>query len=44
MLAEAQSRAQLQRLLRAWAPQLQALKPHHKGLLRWALDVDPMAI
>jgi len=44
MLAESASRAALQRLLAAWLPQLQALKPRHRGVLRWAVDVDPMAI
>ena len=44
MLAESGSRLPLQRLLAAWLPQLQLLKARHKGLLRWAVDVDPMAI
>ena len=44
MLAEAGSRTHLQRLLRDWLPQLQQLKLRHKGLLRWAVDVDPLAI
>jgi len=25
-------------------PQLHLLKREHKGLLRWAVDVDPLAI
>jgi primosomal protein N' (replication factor Y) len=44
MLAEAGSRKALQRLLAAWLPQLQRLKASHKGVLRWAVDVDPLAI
>ncbi len=44
MLIEAGSRAQLQRFLRAWLPGLHALKRRQKGLTRWAVDVDPLAI
>ncbi|MFG6446733.1 primosomal protein N' [Roseateles sp. BYS180W] len=44
MLMEAPQRGALQRLLRAWLPQLQALKRQHRGVLRWAVDVDPLAI
>lgn len=44
MLVESASRASLQRLLRAWMPELFALKREHRGLLRWAVDVDPLAI
>lgn len=44
MLVEAGSRGALQRLLWHWMPELHALKREHKGLLRWALDVDPLAI
>ena len=44
MLVEAEQRAPLQRLLRAWLPELQQLKRAHKGVLRWAVDVDPLAI
>ncbi len=44
MLIEAGSRAQLQRFLRAWLPELHALKRRQKGLTRWAVDVDPLAI
>ncbi|MBO9687693.1 MAG: primosomal protein N' [Mitsuaria chitosanitabida] len=44
MLIEAGSRAQLQRFLRAWMPDLHALKRRQKGLTRWAVDVDPLAI
>jgi primosomal protein N' (replication factor Y) (superfamily II helicase) len=42
MLVEATSRAALQRLLTAWQPYLRDLKV--PGVLRWALDVDPLAI
>jgi primosomal protein N' (replication factor Y) len=44
MLVEAGSRGALQRLLWHWLPELGALKREHKGLLRWAVDVDPLAI
>jgi primosomal protein N' (replication factor Y) len=44
MLAESASRAALQQLLAAWVPQLQALRARHRGLKRWAVDVDPLAI
>ena len=44
MLVEADSRGALQRLLWHWMPELHALKREHKGLLRWAVDVDPLAI
>jgi primosomal protein N' (replication factor Y) (superfamily II helicase) len=44
LLLESPSRLALQRLLAAWLPRLDALKPQHKGLLRWAIDVDPVAI
>jgi len=44
MLVESGSRKALQQLLAEWLPQLQALKAGHKGLLRWAVDVDPLAI
>jgi primosomal protein N' (replication factor Y) len=44
MLVESPSRAALQRLLAAWLPELQPLRTAHKGVLRWAVDVDPLAI
>jgi primosomal protein N' (replication factor Y) len=44
MLLEADSRPALQQLLAEWLPLLQPLKARHKGLLRWAVDVDPLAI
>lgn len=44
MLVESRSRAALQRLLAAWVPALHALRGAHKGLARWAIDVDPLAI
>ena len=43
-LVESDSRQALQRLLAAWLPALQPLKARHKGLLRFAVDVDPLAI
>jgi primosomal protein N' (replication factor Y) len=31
-------------MLADWLPALHALREAHKGVLRWALDVDPLAI
>jgi primosomal protein N' (replication factor Y) (superfamily II helicase) len=42
MLLESASRAALQRFLAAWQPVLQGLRP--TGLIRWAVDVDPLSI
>jgi primosomal protein N' (replication factor Y) len=44
MLVESPSRVGLQRMLAAWLPGLHDLRAQHKGLLRWAVDVDPLAI
>lgn len=44
MLVESASRPALQRFLAGWLPQLLPLRGQHKGLLRWAVDVDPLAI
>ncbi|MET0517683.1 MAG: primosomal protein N' [Burkholderiaceae bacterium] len=44
MLIEASHRGALQRLLAEWLPELGALKREHKAVLRWAVDVDPLAI
>ena len=44
MLVESPSRAHLQRLLADWVPALHGLRRQHKGLARWAVDVDPLAI
>jgi primosomal protein N' (replication factor Y) (superfamily II helicase) len=46
MLVESPSRAHLQRFLAAWHEVLHAtrLRPEGKGLIRWAVDVDPLAI
>ncbi len=44
MLLECPSRTALQRMLGAWLPELDAMRGQHKGLLRWAVDVDPLAI
>ena len=44
MLIEATARHALQRLLTAWLPGLHRLRAGHKGLARWAIDVDPLAI
>jgi primosomal protein N' (replication factor Y) (superfamily II helicase) len=44
MLLESPTRTGLQRLLQQWVPQLHALRSAHKGVLRWAVDVDPLAI
>ena len=46
MLLESHSRTALQRFLLAWQPVLQATRaqPEHKALVRWLVDVDPLAI
>ncbi len=44
MLVESGSRSVLQRWLAAWLPQIHALRSAHRGVLRWAVDVDPQAI
>ncbi|CAN7541242.1 primosomal protein N' [Rhizobacter sp. LjRoot28] len=44
MLVESESRGTLQRVLTPWMAELAALRGAHKGVLRWALDVDPLAI
>jgi primosomal protein N' (replication factor Y) len=42
LLVESGSRVALQQFLAAWRPLLQPLRV--KGLIRWAIDVDPLAI
>ena len=44
MLVEAAQRPRLQAFLRDWVPVLLALRREHKAVLRWAVDVDPLAI
>ncbi|MDH4062364.1 MAG: primosomal protein N', partial [Aquincola sp.] len=45
MLVESDSRTALQRMLAAWRPALTELgKQKAQRVLRWALDVDPLAI
>jgi primosomal protein N' (replication factor Y) (superfamily II helicase) len=46
MLVESASRAALQRFLAEWHDILHATRsaPEAKGLIRWAVDVDPLAI
>lgn len=46
MLVESPSRAALQKFLAAWHDVLHATRsdPSCKGLIRWAVDVDPLAI
>jgi len=44
MLVEAASRPALQRFLAQWVPALHGLKAGHRGLARWAIDVDPLGI
>ncbi len=46
MLIESPSRAALQRFLAAWQGVLHSTRkqPAGRGLLRWAIDVDPLAI
>ncbi len=42
MLVESTSRAALQKFLSAWQPVLRATKV--QGIVRWAMDVDPLSI
>jgi primosomal protein N' (replication factor Y) len=46
MLVESPSRTALQQFLGGWQSVLQATRrgPQGKGLIRWAVDVDPLAI
>ena len=46
MLIESPSRAALQHFLTAWQAVLHATRqqPEGKGLIRWVVDVDPLAI
>ncbi|XHS79169.1 primosomal protein N' [Burkholderiaceae bacterium UC74_6] len=44
MLVEASHRGALQQILADWLPQLHLLRREHKGLIRWAIDVDPLSI
>jgi primosomal protein N' (replication factor Y) len=46
MLVESPSRAALQRFLAAWLDVLRATRqrPEVKGVMRWAVDVDPLSI
>ena len=46
MLIESPSRAALQRVLAACQPHLHALRAsaEHRGVVRWAIDVDPLAV
>ncbi|MDG5978278.1 primosomal protein N' [Hydrogenophaga taeniospiralis CCUG 15921] len=46
MLVESASRGALQRFLSAWQPVLHGCRsaPEARGLVRWAVDVDPLSI
>ena len=46
MLVESPSRAALQRFLAAWQPRLHATRGQAagRGVIRWAIDVDPLGI
>jgi primosomal protein N' (replication factor Y) (superfamily II helicase) len=44
MLMESPARAGLQQLLALLRTELPALRTRHRGTLRWAIDVDPLAI
>jgi primosomal protein N' (replication factor Y) len=46
MLVESPSRSALQKFLAAWHAVLHATRadPACKGLIRWAVDVDPLSI
>jgi primosomal protein N' (replication factor Y) (superfamily II helicase) len=44
MLVESSQRATLQRLLTQWQGALHSLRAQHKGVTRFAIDVDPLTI
>lgn len=44
LMVEASSRLQLQRFLQQWQTVLRQTAKAHKGLIRWAIDVDPLNI
>ncbi len=44
LLLESSSRAVLQRFLAAWVPRLHECNTGEQRVLRWAVDVDPLAI
>jgi primosomal protein N' (replication factor Y) len=46
MLLESPNRAALQRFLTVWHEMLQSTRstPEHKGIIRWLVDVDPLAV
>ena len=44
MLIECQSRKALQQFLSIWHQQVHALRSEHRQVIRWAIDVDPLAI
>ena len=44
LLVESASRGALQQLLARWLPLLDAVRREHRGVLRWAVDVDPLAL
>ena len=44
MLIECASRKALQHFLTQWQAQLHALRSQHRQVIRWAIDVDPLAI
>ena len=44
MLIECDSRLMLQEFLKMWQEKLHLLQPQFKGILRWAIDVDPLTI
>ncbi len=46
MLIESPSRPALQAFMAAWQPMLQGLRSHPetRGLIRWAIDVDPLTL
>ena len=44
MLIECKSRKALQQFLSRWHSQVHALRAEHRQIIRWAIDVDPLAI
>lgn len=44
MLIECHSRKALQQFLAHWQHQVHAIRAEHRHIIRWAIDVDPLAI
>jgi primosomal protein N' (replication factor Y) (superfamily II helicase) len=44
VLVNSPPRPPLQRLLSLFTPELPGLRNAHRGIVRWAIDVDPLGI